>query len=121
MSILLYLYFSLQNISSFVCFTVFVFMIPYVIFSAYVVSEGDESAKTLHSKLTKPYAWIAIFALFLSSIPDIKQMSMIFGIPAAIEIAKNPDVQKIPSNILNVINQELEDKIKEHADNKEEK
>lgn len=119
MSFLLYLYFSLQNISTFIGFMTFFATIGLIIFSGFIFGECNELIPIL-KRVTKYYFGLLVFSIFLSSIPDIKQISMIFGIPAAIELSKNPDVQKIPQNILNVINKELEEKVKKTSKKEEE-
>lgn len=117
MSILLYIYFSLQNISTFIGIITIFAIIPYGVFTMFVLDE--DKCKEQHKTVSKIYLFFIGFSIFLASIPDIKQMSMIFGIPAAMELSKNPDVQKIPQNILNIINQELEEKVKKNEDKKE--
>ena len=114
MSILLYIYFSLQNLVVPLILLAIVFSV--VFFIGGVIEEAPTVTK--HAKSYFIYLFVT---LLMSTIPDIKQMSMIFGIPAAMELSKNPDVQKIPQNILNIINQELEDKVNKHEDKKEDK
>ena len=114
MSILLYIYFSLQNLVIPLILLAIVFGM--VFFIGAVVEESPTIVKH-----TKSFVIYIIVTLLISTIPDIKQMSMIFGIPAAMELSKNPDVQKIPQNILNIINQELEEKVKKNEDKKEDK
>lgn len=114
MSILLYIYFSLQNL-------VVPLVLLAVIFSiAFFIGGIIEETSTV-TKHAKSYFIYMFVTLLIVTIPDIKQMSMIFGIPAAMELSKNPDVQKIPQNILNIINQELEEKVKKNEDKKEDK
>ena len=121
MSILLYIYFSLLNISIMCGVFAIFFLLPYGIATLIIYGDELDTFKPLHKTVGKVYFVFLMFTLFLASIPDIKQMSMIFGIPAAMELSKNPDVQKIPQNILNIINQELEGKVKKHEDKKEDK
>ena len=121
MSILLYIYFSLLNISTMCGVFAVVFMLPYAIATCIIYTDEVDDFKPLHKAVSKVYLVFLVFSIFLASIPDIKQISMIFGIPAAMELSKNPDVQKIPQNILNIINQELEEKVKKNEDKKEDK
>lgn len=105
MSILLYIYFSLQNL------TVPLVLLALPLSLVFLIGGVVEEVPAI-VKHTKSYFIYVLVTLLVSTVPDIKQMSMIFGIPAAMELSKNPDVQKIPQNILNIINQELEEKVK---------
>lgn len=110
MTILLFIYFLIRNISNTFLVVFMILLIPLSTASLISLVEESRVSPILLSYLKKVVIITMVLGVF-NSVPNIKQMSMIFGIPAAIEIMKNPEVAKIPSNVLQIINQELEEKI----------
>ena len=106
----LYLYFSLQNISTAICFlAVFVFFLSLMYFLIEypdLREEYQEIARKISVKIILP---IFVSAFILGSIPDYKQMAMIFGLPAVIN---NEEARKLPNNVLQYMNEFLEDEVK---------
>lgn len=120
MSTFLFFYFWVSNFSFSFAMVFFILSIPSVIL--FTVSYGDRWEDNEETRTVRKYCKVApivtcIF-IMLDSIPDIKQMSMIFGIPAAVELMKNPEIAKIPNNVLQIINQELEEKITKKEEQK---
>lgn len=64
---------------------------------------GDKSLKWLLVVLV-----VGIMVSFFGV--DLKQLTLIYGIPAALN---NEQVQKLPNNVLNVVNTWLEEQVKE--------
>lgn len=120
MTTLLFFYFWISNFSFAFAFIFFLLSIPSVIVfsvSYWECWENNEETRTVR-KYCKVAPILAFIFIMLNSIPNIKQMSMIFGIPAAMEIMKNPEVAKLPNNVLQIINQELEEKITKKEETK---
>jgi hypothetical protein len=113
MTTFLFVYFWVNNFSGYMAFLATLLCLPAIGLMLWAIASEDcdpKESPRLIKNCKRVFMWAIIFHM-LNALPGIKQMSMIFGIPAAVEIMKNPEVAKIPNNVLQIINQELEEKI----------
>jgi len=78
------------------------------------MSEGDKRIYQEMAKYIKVYAiFFACFSVINAAVPDKEEAVWIIGGTFAFDIAKTDEAQKLPDNVLEVVNKFLEDAAKE--------
>ena len=118
MEILLFLFFWITNVSGPLTFIIGTVVLCVTLFGGMLSSKLRDF--TLYKQYVPKLWFVFLFILIpLANLPTLKQMAMVFGIPATIEIMQNPKIQMIPSKILDIIINELDESMTKKQENKE--
>jgi len=118
MEILLFLFFWIANVSAPLAFVIGVLTLCVTVFGGILASNIDDF--TLYKQYVPKLWFVFLFILIpLANLPTLKQMAMVFGIPATIEIMQNSKIQMIPPKILDIIINELDEHTTKKQENKE--